>query len=379
MSTLMPTSANAKTSTDPRKARQEVRAKRAKAAAKIDTLKASSKDVNAALDALEDNVTEAVGDYGQARRDAITAAADAADARAAEAAKVAELEALRVLMRDVGLRAYSDAAEDSSGGFSMLVDDPGVNLLRAGYSDLYSLTAGDAADQMRQDTQDLALIRTQAEEAEVLAAQRKEEEESQLDEVRQREDEQQSLADRLETRLERALGEANNLAQLDSTLSAQIAKQDELAARLARTRRGSAGGRAGATISSAGTSMVRGIRVASSIAGSVDRMVAAAADAGLSLGGGGWRDPASQVALRRSNCGGSSYAVYSKPASSCRPPTARPGASMHERGLAIDFTCSGALISSRSNTCYRWLKAHAGAYGFHNLPSEPWHWSTTGQ
>ncbi len=51
---------------------------------------------------------------------------------------------------------------------------------------------------------------------------------------------------------------------------------------------------------------------------------------------------------------------------------------MHERGLAIDFTCNGSIIGSRSGPCYNWLKANAANYGLYNLPSEAWHWSTNG-
>jgi D-alanyl-D-alanine carboxypeptidase len=52
---------------------------------------------------------------------------------------------------------------------------------------------------------------------------------------------------------------------------------------------------------------------------------------------------------------------------------------MHEQGLAIDFTCNGGgSIESHSNVCYQWLAAHASQYGFHNLPSEAWHWSVNG-
>jgi D-alanyl-D-alanine carboxypeptidase len=51
---------------------------------------------------------------------------------------------------------------------------------------------------------------------------------------------------------------------------------------------------------------------------------------------------------------------------------------MHEQGLAIDLTCGGALIRSRDNPCFRWLDGHADAYGLRNLPSEPWHFSTSG-
>jgi D-alanyl-D-alanine carboxypeptidase len=52
---------------------------------------------------------------------------------------------------------------------------------------------------------------------------------------------------------------------------------------------------------------------------------------------------------------------------------------MHERGMAIDFTYNGRTIGSRSSKAYKWLKAHAASYGFYNLPSEPWHWSTNGR
>ena len=51
---------------------------------------------------------------------------------------------------------------------------------------------------------------------------------------------------------------------------------------------------------------------------------------------------------------------------------------MHERGLAIDFTYAGRVIGSRSSPAYKWLAANTSRYGFYNLPSEPWHWSTNG-
>jgi hypothetical protein len=92
------------------------------------------------------------------------------------------------------------------------------------------------------------------------------------------------------------------------------------------------------------------------------------------LSGGGWRDPAAQINLRRQHCGSSYYAIYQMPSSSCSPPTARPGQSMHELGLAIDFSNCGS-----SSPCFRWLSANAGSYGFRNLPSESWHWSVNGQ
>lgn len=116
------------------------------------------------------------------------------------------------------------------------------------------------------------------------------------------------------------------------------------------------------------------ITVAAEIAPQLQAMLTAAAADGLTLTGGGYRNPAEQIALRRAHCGSSYEAIYLKPASSCSPPTARPGASMHERGLAIDFR----NCSTRSTACYRWLAANAARFGFRNLPSESWHWSVNG-
>ncbi len=123
---------------------------------------------------------------------------------------------------------------------------------------------------------------------------------------------------------------------------------------------------------------VGGIWVNKSIASNVAALLDAARAAGINLSGGGYRDPAGQIAVRMANCGTSDYAIYQMPASQCIPPTARPGTSMHERGLAMDLQSSGRLITSRSDPAFVWLAANAARFGFYNLPSEPWHWSTNG-
>lgn len=115
------------------------------------------------------------------------------------------------------------------------------------------------------------------------------------------------------------------------------------------------------------------------IAPQVRNLLTAATAAGFNLSGGGFRDPASQIALRRAHCGPSVYDIYYRPASECSPPTARPGRSMHEQGLAIDITCNGALITNRSSPCFLWLSMNAARFGLSNLPSEPWHWSINGR
>jgi hypothetical protein len=123
---------------------------------------------------------------------------------------------------------------------------------------------------------------------------------------------------------------------------------------------------------------VEGITVHEQIADQVGALVRAARADGLDLGGSGYRDPRKQIELRRAHCGASEYAIYEMPSSQCSPPTARPGKSNHEKGLAIDFTCNGGSIGSHANPCYSWLAANAAAFGLRNLPSEPWHWSVDG-
>jgi hypothetical protein len=116
---------------------------------------------------------------------------------------------------------------------------------------------------------------------------------------------------------------------------------------------------------------VRGITVACHIAGRVDAMVGAAAASGVTLTGGGFRSTERQIELRRIN---GCPPDLNAPASRCRVPTAPPGRSMHEVGEAIDFVNCG-----RSSACFTWLSRNASRYGFYNLPSESWHWSTNGR
>lgn len=124
---------------------------------------------------------------------------------------------------------------------------------------------------------------------------------------------------------------------------------------------------------------VGGIEVNSQIAANVGALLAAAAADGVTLGGGGYRSNAAQIELRKAHCGPTPYDIYEKPSAQCHPPTARPGHSMHELGLAIDFTYQGRVIASRDSPAFGWLAAHAATYGLYNLPAEPWHWSVNGQ
>jgi hypothetical protein len=91
---------------------------------------------------------------------------------------------------------------------------------------------------------------------------------------------------------------------------------------------------------------------------------AAAAAAGYTLGvTSGYRDINQQISLRsRNGCPD----TWNAPANQCRVPTARPGTSNHEKGLAIDV--------SGSPEAKQWLAQHAAEFGL-GLPveGEDWH------
>lgn len=119
--------------------------------------------------------------------------------------------------------------------------------------------------------------------------------------------------------------------------------------------------------------IVDGIDVNVSIAAKVKEMLDAAKVDGINFGGGGFRSYEEQVALRKAHCPD----WQNSPANACSPPTAKPGTSMHEVGLAIDFTLNGRTLT-RGDPGFNWLSQNASKYGFTNLPSEAWHWSVNG-
>lgn len=370
---------------DPAARRDEVRRKRAEVASRINVLKASEAEVHRALDALEADVVGQQAEVASARQAADAAARMLNEARAAEDAKRAELAALRSKLKKMAVDAY---VNPQSGEMLSTFSAGSVNdvVRKRQLIEFRVDRSSEVADRLEAARQDLEARRRDAEVAQARASERKRQVEQKLSSLQAALDKQQRFVGEVESRVEAALAEADALDQLDRTLSAQVKAREAALAREAAAARARASRSAPAVAPAGGVrriggtnlATVRGITVAASIAANLDAMLGAAANDGFVLGGGGYRDPSAQIAVRRANCGTSDYAIYEMPASQCSPPTARPGTSMHERGLAIDFTWQGRVIGSRSSPAFQWLARNAARYGFYNLPSEPWHWSTNG-
>ena len=364
-----------------RRERRALQQKRAAQAAELNVLQANDQQIGRALDAMEVNLRAQEAAVASARQKA------AAEVARAEEAKVAEARTRKILV-DLRNAVRTMAVEEFIRGGAPELDvetDLTAPMETARRRSLLTAAMGrssDAADRLKQAQEDLAIERAAAEDAAEEAAAEQRRVEDELARLERDAAEQEALAQQVEDRLERALAEADSLAALDSSYAGRIVAEQNAIARRLRSSRPRVGrvvvnpGRS-RSIGSTSVTSVRGIVVATSIADDLAALLNAADAAGLNLGGGGYRDSAGQIATRRNNCGSSDYDIYEKPASHCSPPTARPGRSMHEQGLAVDFTNNGSILT-RSSPAFRWLKDNASRYGLYNLPSEPWHWSTNG-
>jgi hypothetical protein len=316
-----------------------------------------------------------------ARQAAAVASARATKLRQDQERTAARLGELRGDLRDVAVDAYVHGPSNDL-TVALASKDLVEATQRQQLLKVVSTHQTDVADELRAAEEDLGVQRAAADAATERAAAKKKAAEAKLSSLETSLASQQRVAADIDDRLEARLGEADALAELDATVAGQIkARQAELA-RLVAARPPATRASRGATRivgAAGGLATVRGITVAASVAPGLAALLDAADADGISLSGGGYRDPQAQVAVRRANCGTSDYAIYDMPPSQCSPQTARPGTSMHEQGLAIDFSANGSLITSRSSPGFRWLAANAGRFGLRNLPEEPWHWSTNGR
>jgi peptidoglycan hydrolase CwlO-like protein len=361
--------------------RREIEKKKAAAAGEIDVLRSSDEKLERALSALNTNVRNQEAAVASARQAAEVAIAQATKLRQDQERTAERLGELRGQLREVAVDAYVHGPSNDI-SIALASKDLAEATQRQQMLKVVSARQTDVAEELRAAEEDLGVQRVAAEAATERATAKKKAAESKLGTLQTSLASQQRVAADIEDRLEARLGEADALAELDAAVAGQIKARQAQLARLVAARPPAQRASRGATRivgASGGLATVRGITVAASVAPGLAALLDAADADGLSFSGGGYRDPQSQIAVRRANCGTSDYAIYDMPPSQCSPQTARPGTSMHEQGLAIDFSLNGSLITSRSNPGFRWLAANAGRFGLQNLPEEPWHWSTNGR
>ncbi|MFP3901771.1 MAG: D-alanyl-D-alanine carboxypeptidase family protein [Acidimicrobiia bacterium] len=412
---------------DTEKTRDEVRERQAQVDTQVDALTAEDVEVREELAALSASVDTQRATLEEAERAAAEAADEVVAADRAVAAAERRIERLDHEADELVADSYMNP---SAGSPLEALDAESVSdaAVKSALIELAAESDADVLDQLEAAREDLEAEKAAREERAAAAEEKRAAAADALDDLEEALAEQEAFALEVEQRLERKLAEAESLKAIDEALSERIAREQEELARALRalreaqerreaearraaeaadaqraaeeaaaesadeqpapasdpapapdptpelppvTIRPAPGGLATVTCADGGE-----ITVAGSIADNLSSMISDAAEDGVMLCGSGYRDPQRQVELRRQHCGTSDYAVYQMPSSSCSPPTARPGSSLHERGLAIDFTCNGASMGG--SICFDWLAANASRYGFYNLPSEPWHWSTTG-
>lgn len=363
--------------------RERVQQEVAAAAVEVDAAQDSFETVAKALDdinGLVDLQEARLADAEQAVRSAEALVTQAED-RSAEID--VEMAGLRELTADLAVAAFT--GEDGENGEDLtaflLNDDPTEAMRRRSLVQFQTGNLADALDRMR-------LLGAESEQVEIDRQRAVEAALANRVEVQDRRDEldtavaaQTQLVLDVEARLEARLAEASYLEEIDGELAAEIRQQEEVIAKrireeaarqaAAEAARRAAAAPAPAPVDAADVVETEGFWVHASVQDQVGQMIRDARADGVSLTGYSYRSPQRTAELRVIN---GCPDVYNASPSSCRIPTARPGQSMHERGLAIDFRSCW-----RGSACFTWLSNNAANYGYFNLPSESWHWSTNGR
>jgi peptidoglycan hydrolase CwlO-like protein len=375
---------------DPAEQQEEVRERQSEIELEIDLLEARDAEIEQALADIQANVETQQAELAEAERAAEAAEEDLAEAEQAVIEGQQRIDDLDQATDDMVVDSFVNPPT-ASALEAFTADSISDAAVKQAILSLQSDSDADLLDQMEAARDDLELDKANKEDIAAEAAEKQEAAETELADLESALEQQQGFAAEVEARLERRLSEAESLRRVDAELSRRIEEQQAALARqlqAAQAAQAAAGiepppapessveavpgGLANVTCPTGGI-----ITVAGSIAGNVQGLLDLAGQQGVPLCGWGYRNPEEQIQLRMEHCGTTDYAIYQMPASQCSPPTARPGASQHEVGLAIDFTCDGGSIVA-GGSCDTFLKANAASYGLYNLPSEIWHYSTTG-
>jgi peptidoglycan hydrolase CwlO-like protein len=373
----------------------------------VDVFKAEQSEVTETLDSLTENVNEQIRQVEDARLALTEAEALLEEARQKVAETQKRIDELTARSDEVVIDAFINPPTES-GIDALVAESPSeVAIKQAILNDQATVNAG-VLTELAEARDEFEKRQEAEEQAEAGAEAVRNQADAVLADLETAQGQHTQFVTQVLGRVDRGLTEADMIADLDPEAAERVRKRAEgLAARIDEIREAQAHeealeelrrqeeerarqaaelaaqaqelGPATGSLAEVGCGGGGGtITVDSSLAPNLEALIAAAARSGFNLCGNGYRSPEQQVEVRKANCGTTDYAIYEMPSSQCSPPTAPPGASMHEQGLAVDFTCNGTLIPSRGDPCFLWLDANAATFGLFNLPSEPWHWSTNG-
>ena len=361
--------------------REQIQVEVAAAATRVDAATADFDVVAQALDdinGLVDLQEARLADAEQAVRSAEALVERAVQRR--EEINV-EMGELRGLVADLAVAAFTGESGENGEDLTsfLLSEDPTEAIRRRSLVQFQTGNLADGLDRMRQleaEIEQVEADRVRAVEAAVVNRTEAINRRVELDAALEA---QLQLVLDVEARLESRLAEAQYIQELDAEKAAEIQQQEEVIAKrireeAARKAAAEAARRAAARPAPANAADIveaEGFWVHKDVQDAVRRMISDARSAGVTLSGYSYRSPQRTAELRVIN---GCPDVYNASPSSCRIPTARPGQSMHERGLAIDFRSCW-----RGSACFTWLSNNASKYGYYNLPSESWHWSTNGR
>ena len=377
-STALPASADRNSINDKKRQQQQVRQQRALIASQINTLQASDQQIESALKALNANVQGTQAQLESAQNALAQANHDAEVARQGIDSATSSISSLRTTLAGLAVDSYVHPLGDTMLAVLNTTNISDAAQKRAFLTVVHQRDA-DVADQIKQAREDLTTQREAAQDAAARAESSRQAITAQLQKLHDAQSQQMQFEDKVQARLDAALSESAVLESQDKQLATEIARDQAALAAQLRARRGGGRGTALPPIGNINVVSAGGIYVnaqdsrTTSVRSSMRRRPTAC------------RSPDGAIATPSRADRAAAGALWLEPIRDLRDallpvltPTAPPGASMHERGLAIDFTYGGSTIGSHSSPGYKWLAAHASQYGLYNLPSEPWHWSTNG-
>ena len=376
-SAALPASADRNSLNDKKRQQQQVRQQRALIASQIDTLKASDRQIDSALKAINANVQGTQAELESAQRALDQANHDAAVARQGIEDATSSITQLQTTLAGLAVDSYVHPLGDTMLAVLNTTNISDAAQKRAFLTVVHQRDA-DVADQIKQAREDLTVQQQLAEDAAARGGKPSD------DHRRAREAASRASSSSSNSRTRCSSGstprspKSRCSSRRTSSSRHEIAKEQAAIAAQLRRR----GGGRGTALPPIGNierrqrgrhlrrRLDRGQRVA--------LLDAAAAD-GVPLSGWGYRDTSAQVALqtgalRRQPVRGLRDAVVPVPS----PDRAAGRVDARTRPRDRLHLWRHHDREPQQPVLQVAVGSHASQYGLYNLPSEPWHWSTNG-